>query len=231
MNPHKVTEDFENAVAKYTGAPYCVATTSCTMAIFLSLQWLKSRGELPDVIECPKRTYVSVPMQIVHAGSKISFVDHEWYANYRLDPTPIIDSARYFSSDMYLDGTLTCTSHHWGKTLGLQQGGCILTDDWEAVKWLRKARFDGRTPGVKPKDDEFILGWHAYLSPEIAALGLMKLSLLPKHNMAIPSDDYPDLSKAEVFRPYTVGANHVESGHDKDSRNHPSPSRIVTPAG
>lgn len=238
MNPHKVTEDFEKAVADYTGAPYCVSTTSCTMAIFLCLQWLKSQGKLPDVIDCPRRTYVSVPMQIVHAGSKIAWTDEYWGDRgcYRLGPTDVYDAARWFSSDMFniIDdrfphwNPMVCTSHHWGKTLGLQQAGCILTDNFEAVQWLRKARFDGRTPGVKPKDDEFTLGWHAYLSPEIAALGLMKLSLLPKHNAPLPLDDYPDLSTAAVFRPYTVRANHVESGHANSGHN-PGPSWVVTP--
>ena len=39
MNPHQVTKDFEEAVAQYTGAPYCVAVNSCTNALFLSLMW------------------------------------------------------------------------------------------------------------------------------------------------------------------------------------------------
>ena len=94
---------------------------------------------------------------------------------------------------------MECVSFHWSKILGLQQGGAILHDDPLADKWLRKARFDGRTEGVAPKDDNFILGWHAYLSPEIAALGLVRLSFLPKHNADLPNDDYPDLSKIALF--------------------------------
>ena len=94
-----------------------------------------------------------------------------------------------------------CTSHHWSKTLGLQQGGCILHDDPEAVEWFRKARFDGRTPGVLPKDDIFdSIGYHMYMSPEVAALGLVRLHHLPKHNEPLPNDDYPDLSKIELFK-------------------------------
>jgi len=209
MNAHRVTEEFENAVAKYTGAPYAIATTSCTMAIFLSLQWIKSTGRLPDVIGCPRRTYVSVPMQIVHVGAKIHFQDYVWKGFYRLGPTPIIDSARLFTSGMFVPGSMMCTSHHWGKTLGIQQGGCILTSDSEAAGWLRRARFDGRTPGVPPKFDRFQIGWHAYMSPEVAAEGLMRLSLLPEHNDPLDSDEYPDLSKAEVFQPYMIKANHL----------------------
>jgi len=209
MIAHQITEEFEHAVADYTGAPHVVATTSCTMAIFLSLQWLKASGQLPGIITCPKRTYVSVPMQIVHVGSLIDFQDFTWEGFYRLGPTPVIDSARLFTSDMYVPESLMCTSHHWGKTLGIQQGGCILTSDGEAAYWLKRARFDGRTPGVPPKHDRFMLGWHAYMSPEVAAEGIMRLALLPKYNDPLPNDDYPDLSKAKVFQPYRVGANHL----------------------
>lgn len=200
MNPHKVTADFEDAVAGYTGAPYCVAVNSCTNAIFLSLMWLKKIGELKPLIMCPSRTYVSVPMQILHAGSSVVFDDFEWLGQYQLFPTPVIDSARLFTGGMYKRNSFTCTSHHWSKTLGLQQAGCILHSNPEADKWLRRARFDGRTPGVAPVDDDFeFAGWHMYLAPEIAALGLVRLSFLPKHNEPLPNDTYPDLSKLKIF--------------------------------
>lgn len=73
-------------------------------------------------------------------------------------------------------------------------------DDPDADRWLRRARFDGRTEGVDPKDDDFILGWHCYMSPEIAAEGLVRLSWLPKHNADLPNSDYPDLSKVPLFQ-------------------------------
>lgn len=200
MNPHQVTRDFEAAVAEYTGAPYCVAVNSCTNALFLSLMWLKHIGELPPLISCPSRTYISVPMQIVHAGASPIFMDQDWLGQYRLAPTPVIDSARLFTGGMYKRGTFMCTSHHWSKTLGLQQAGCILHSNAKADAWLRRARFDGRAPGVPPSEDDFsFCGWHMYLAPEISALGLMRLSLLPKHNAPLPNDAYPDLSKMAIF--------------------------------
>jgi hypothetical protein len=45
-----------------------------------------------------------------------------------------------------------------------------------------------------------MLGWHMYMSPEIAAEGLVRLMHLPKHNPDLPNDDYPDLSKIELFK-------------------------------
>lgn len=202
MNPHKVTEDFENAVAEYCGAPYAVAVNSCSNALFLAVWWCRHYGgHALSTVQIPKRTYVSVPMQVQHAGASIEFCDVEWRGLYQLAPLPVWDSARFFSSGMYRSGQFICTSHHWSKTLGIQQGGMILCDDVDAVSWFRRARFDGRTPGVAPAADTFDQpGWHMYMSPEVAAEGLVRLAFLPKHNEPLPNDDYPDLSTAPIFK-------------------------------
>lgn len=213
-NPHAVTEQFEHGVAEYTGAEHAVATTSCTMGIFLALQFLKRNRRLPFVIECPRYTYIGVAQSIIHAGAMIRWTDEEWQENgfYRLRPTPVIDTARWFSRDMFANTfrnyagvpeIMAVTSHHWSKTLGVQQGGCILTDSVEARNWLRMARMDGRTPGVAPSVDMPIIGWHAYLSPEVAATGLMRLSFLPDVNDPLPEPNYADLSTYRCFKPYT----------------------------
>jgi dTDP-4-amino-4,6-dideoxygalactose transaminase len=97
---------------------------------------------------------------------------------------------------------MQCLSFHWTKHLSIGQGGAILLDDPEAAAWLRRARFDGRTEGVAPKDDVFdVIGWHAYMMPRDAAEGLTRLALLPRHNDDLPWSDYPDLSQAPVFQP------------------------------
>jgi dTDP-4-amino-4,6-dideoxygalactose transaminase len=111
------------------------------------------------------------------------------------------DAARRFTTGMHEQGMMECVSFHWSKILGLGQGGAVLLDDWEAYEWLKRARFDGRTEGVPANVDQVRYpSWHAYLSPEVAAHGLMKLSLLPKHNADLPRSDYPDLSTLEAFK-------------------------------
>lgn len=153
-----------------------------------------------ETVEIPKRTYVGVPMSIIHAGGKVTFRDENWTGHYLLYPYPIVDSARRFTSGMYSETWFICVSFHWGKHLGLGQGGAILHDDPKADEWLRRARFDGRREGVAPDEDTFdMLGWHCYMTPETAAEGLVRLSLLPRNNPDLPNDDYPDLSKFEVF--------------------------------
>ena len=195
MSPYNVVRDFEAALCEYTSAKYAVTTTSCTMALLLACAWHKVK-----IVEIPKRTYVSVPMSIIHAGGKVVFRDEDWSGEYQLKPYPIWDAARRFTSGMYGVGDFQCVSFHWRKILGIQQGGAILHDDAKADEWLRRARFDGRREGVEVKDDDIQFpSWHAYMTPETAAQGLVRLALLPEHNDDLENDDYPDLSKMETF--------------------------------
>jgi len=190
-NPFTIVKQFEYDLCEYTGAPYCVTTTSCTMALLLACAYHKVQE-----VEIPRFTYVGVAQSIINAGGKVKFRDEDWLGYYRLEPYPIFDSARWISGGMYgpLSGMMVCLSFHWGKTLGIQQGGAILHDDPVADPVLRKMRFDGRTAGVPPKEDTFIRGWHCYMAPETAALGIIRLGFLPKINMPLPNDPYPDLS-------------------------------------
>ena len=150
-------------------------------------------------------------MSIINAGAWPVFRDDEWRGAYMLDPLPVWDCARLFTENMYIhpgprSGQMQCVSFHASKTLGDSQGGAILHDDQEADEWLRRARFDGRREGVAPKDDtDLMLGWHCYLSPDVAARLLWKLSVLPRHNDPLPwgpgtNSDYPDLSQMECFK-------------------------------
>jgi dTDP-4-amino-4,6-dideoxygalactose transaminase len=208
-NPFDVVRQFEAALCEYTGSRYAVTTSSCTMAILLACavhkQVLCAVGGFnrppPDTISIPKLTYVSVPMSIIHAGYKVEFRDEVWEGEYQLKPFNILDSARRFTSGMFVPNHMHCVSFHWQKICGIQQGGAILHDNPYADKWLRRARFDGRREGVAPKNDDFdMIGWHCYMSPEIAAEGLVRLSFLPKHNADLPNDPYPDLSTMRIFR-------------------------------
>ena len=221
-NPHQVTKDFEAALCEYTGAPYAVAVNSCTMALTLAVAWhLRYRvgghwaagDPYPPVdISIPKRTYVSVPQAIIHAGGWPVFDDRQWLGYYQLSPLPVFDCARWFSESMYdadpplrddggYEGNMLCVSFHASKILGLEQGGAILHDNAEADAWFRRARFDGRAEGVAPKDDTgIIVGWHCYMNPSTAAQGILKLHSLPRHNDPLPNDDYPDLSTLEAFK-------------------------------
>lgn len=199
-DPHAVTRQFEADLCAYTGAKYAVTTTSCTQAILMALAWHRM-GHGWRLCTMPKLSYVGVPAAIKNAGHGVAFRDEDWQGEYLIDPTNVWDSARRFRAGMFRPEMMQCVSFHWSKILGLSQGGAILHDNDEADPWLRRARFDGRTEGVPAKDDDVQYpSWHAYLSPEVAAQGVMKLALLPRYNADLPRSDYPDLSKLKAFQ-------------------------------
>jgi dTDP-4-amino-4,6-dideoxygalactose transaminase len=169
------------------------------MAIQIALAYHAQR--VSGAVIMPRLSYVGVPAAIRNAGFTPRFEHENWQGEYRLQPLSVWDSARRFTSGMFRPGAMQCVSFHWSKILGLSQGGAILHDNDEADAWLRRARFDGRTEGADPKRDQVQYpSWHAYLSPEVAAHGLMKLALLPRHNADLPRSDYPDLSTLEAFK-------------------------------
>lgn len=207
MSPHQVTADFEKALCEYVGSPFAVTTNSCTMSVLLAVayhlnpksQFLPLKERQP--IEMPRPGYISIPQSIIHAGGRPTFRDEDWSGCYQLRPLPVWDFARRFTSGMYIEGQFQCTSFHASKILGLEQGGCIFHDDPVADKWFRRARFDGRTPGVNPKDDVFdMIGWHCYINPSTAAQGILRLYSLAKNNKDLENDDYPSMDTIEVFK-------------------------------
>lgn len=199
-DPHNATREFEAELCRYTGAKYAVTTTSCTMAIQIAAAWFNhARGLL--FVSMPRFSYVGVPAALVNAGHEVFFRDEDWQGEYEIRPLPLWDSARRFTSGMFQPGQMQCVSFHAAKILADSQGGAILHDSPKADAWMRRARFDGRTEGVDPKDDQVTYpSWHAYMSPDVAARLLWKLQGLPKHNPDLPRSDYPDLSLQEAFQ-------------------------------
>jgi dTDP-4-amino-4,6-dideoxygalactose transaminase len=195
MSPYKVTRDLEEALCEYTGSKYAVCVNSCTAALFLAVKWCLF--DSPPLVSIPKRTYISVPQAILHAGGKIQWREERWRGAYQLKPLTVWDCARRFTSGMYQSGTYQCVSFSSSKILGIEQGGAILHDDMHADAWFRKARFDGRTEGKSQLEDNFILGYHLIMLPSIAAQTLLKLYHLPKDNPDLPEIEYPDLSACE----------------------------------
>ena len=200
-NPYKVIQMFEEEMAHYTGAPYAVSLNSCTNAIFLCCKYFNIQDK--DVA-IPKRTYLSVPQSIQQAGGKLVFEDIEWEGIYQLKPFPIYDAAKRLTSKMYIPGTFMCLSFHIKKHLKIGKGGMILTDDKEAIKWLKARRYEGRTDGVRYHEDQIDEeGWNMYMTPEQAVRGLMLMQNYPEHVPDIPEDPpYRDLTEFELFGEY-----------------------------
>lgn len=193
---YKIVEEFEKAIAEYAGSKYAVAVESCTAAIFLSCVYRKVGR-----VTIPKFTYPSVPASIIHAGGRVRFHDLPWKGTYDLFPYDIIDGALRFKRGMYKGG-LHCLSFHAKKLLPIGRGGMILTDDEKAHQWLIRARFDGRTQGVKLSEDDLILGYNMYLTPEQAARGLQIFDMIKGRELEdldSTKQDYPNLSKFKIY--------------------------------
>lgn len=205
---HKITADFEQAICDYTGAPYCVAVDNQSNALFLALKYSKIEGR--EVI-IPKHTYPSVPCEIIHAGGKVYFADSSPILKgaYQIDRTHVWDSALRFTADMYRKYSFMCLSFTGPyKHLKLSKGGAILTDNEDAYKWFKKARFSGRDECSYHNDDfdrNPVVGWNFYLLPEIAARGLQLMQQFynadgsKKHNEDLELA-YPDLSKFKLWK-------------------------------
>jgi dTDP-4-amino-4,6-dideoxygalactose transaminase len=195
-NPYKIVQMFEEEIAEYTGAPFAVAVDSCTNALFLCCKHLN----VQEVI-IPKKTYLSVPMSIIHSGGKVTFEDRKWSGVYQLKPYPIYDAAKRFTSGMYIPGSFMCISFHIKKTLPLGKGGMILTDNYEAVQWFRKARYEGRSEVNYKEDSIEMLGWNMYMTPQQASHGLALMQNYPEHVPDLGENNgYRDLTKFPVFK-------------------------------
>lgn len=202
MSAYDVVKMFEEAVAEFTGAPYAVSVDSCTNALFLSLKYDKSILQNHKLIVIPKRTYLSVPQAIIHAGGSLAFDDRKWEGTYDLIGSNVVDSAKRFRADMYVPGKMMCLSFHYKKHLKIGKGGMVLTDDKDAADWIKKARYEGRSEGVPyHQDDIDMLGWNMYMTPEQAARGLALLQNHPRDAKDIPENPpYRDLTEFSVFK-------------------------------
>lgn len=190
---YEVVWEFERQVAAFAGSKYGVATDSCTSAIFLCCKYLKV-----EEVVLPSRTYISVPAAVIHAGGRVAFKNIQWTGLYRLHPYPISDSALRFRRGMYVGG-FHCVSFQMKKLLPIGRGGMILTDDDEAVEWLRKARANGRDTSVPYSEDLVdVLGWNMAMTPEQAARGLQLLESVSDH-LQDQHQNYPDLRRMPVF--------------------------------
>ncbi len=200
-DPWDTVTIFENKLAEYAGSKYAICVDSCSNAMFLCMKYLHVSNQ---TITLPSHTYASTPMQCIHAGNYIRFVETEWSGEYELGNTTIIDAATRFRKGMYRPSSYYCVSFHHRKTLKIGRGGVILTDDAEFVKWCRPMIYDGRHKYVMHDVDDYeCIGYHMYMTPEEAAIGLLKLETIGDDNPDTGSNlTYKDLRKQQVFLPY-----------------------------
>lgn len=214
-NPYEVVKMFEEEVAEYTSAPYAVAVDSCTNALFLCLTYFKHIGKICPYMDTgsdnqlvkeviiPSKTYLSVPMSIIHAGFEVVFDEemNDWGGIYQLKPYPLYDASKRLTHDMYIPDNFMCLSFHIKKTLSIGKGGMILTDNKDAVEWFKRARYEGRSEKNYKDDNIQMLGWNMYMTPQQASHGL---ALMQVYFKDVPDLDefngYKDLRTNNIFK-------------------------------
>ncbi len=197
MTPdHNTVTLFEQKIAAFFGAPYAVAVDSCTHGLELCLRYTKAEN-----IGSPKQTYLSIPMLANKLKANLFWMPLQWSDYYYLTEN-IIDAAVLWEEDSYCRGGFMCISFQYQKHLSLGRGGMILCPDEESAKQLKKMSYDGRLLGIPWREQNIdTMGYHYYMTPETAQLGLDKL------DKAIATEprkwsylDYPDLTQMDVFK-------------------------------
>ena len=166
----QVIADFEKEIAKFFGAPYAVAVDCCTHGLELSLR-LKGVNK----IRVPKHTYLSVPMLASKLNIEMEWTDEKWQDYYYLADN-IIDAAVLWRPGSYVPGSYMSVSFQFRKHLSLGRGGVILFDNEKDFDTLKRMSYDGRSPDLPWAQQNIkTIGYHYYMTPETAELGLKKL--------------------------------------------------------
>lgn len=204
----ETVKEFENKVANFFRAPYAVAVDSCTHGIELCL-----RLQHLSYINVPARTYISIPFLANKLKIQLNWVDINWQDKYKLntDFKPIYDAAVMWEENSYIPGSFMCLSFQFQKHLSLGRGGMILCDDAHDALQLKKMSYDGRDPNIPWRDQNISsMGYHYYITPETAQLGLDKLDAAIR---ATPKQwvvsDWPDLRNMDIFK----SGNYVVDPH------------------
>ena len=192
----KIIEKFEDEVANFFGAPYAVAVDCCTHGLELCL--IKNNIKK---ISVPKRTYISVPLLSKKLNIKLEWKEDEWSDYYYITDN-IIDAAVLWNAKSYIPNTYMCVSFQYRKHLSLGRGGIILFDKEEDYENLKKMSYDGRSPNSPWMEQNIkTIGYHYYMTPETAQLGLDKLEgAINKQPKKWKYKEWPDLTKMTVFK-------------------------------
>ena len=187
---------FEEEIAKFFGSPYAIAVDSCTHGIELSLRYNNVKS-----IMVPKHTYISIPFLSTKLNLGLNWTDQKWKDFYYVSYS-VIDAAVLWKPNSYVPNTFMSISFQYQKHLSLGRGGMILTDNKDAAIQLKKMSYDGRLPNTPWREQNIdTIGYHYYMTPETAQMGLDKLSTaITTQSRQWDINDWPDLTKMEIFK-------------------------------
>ena len=191
-----VVEEFEKEISNFFGSNYAVAVDCCTHALELCLLYTRAKK-----ISVPHHTYISIPFLSNKLNIDLEWKDSEWEKFYYLTDK-VVDAAVLWEKDSYIPETFMCISFQFKKHLSLGRGGVILVNNKEAAIHLKKMSYDGREPHIPWGTQNInMYGYHYYMTPETAALGLKKLpEAIARKPKIWTVSDWPNLTEMEIFK-------------------------------
>ena len=141
-----IVEEFESNFRDYVGAKYSCTVNNATNAIFLAMLNKNTTVKVPSMIP------PVVCNAILTSGNKISFTDDvKWVGNsyilHKFKDYKIIDSAQKVDLNQFKkeanDNDLMIFSFYPTKPIGSSDGGIIVSNDKEKIKWFKEATMNG----------------------------------------------------------------------------------------
>ena len=137
---------FESKFCEYVGAKYACTVSSATNAIFLTML------NKQQIVNIPSMIPPVVANAIITAGNYINFTDNvDWvgdsYVLHKFDDYKIIDSAQKVDKNQFQkeanDEDLMIFSFYPTKPVGSSDGGIIVSNDYDKIKWFKEASMNG----------------------------------------------------------------------------------------
>lgn len=171
INKAEAVEDFEKAIAEFTGAKGVVCVDRIEHAIQLGL--LFDRPKMYATI--PEQTDLSVAMILNQLGIEYMFTEDEWEKEHRIQGSVV------YRSDDFSEGMFETENPNQRKILCVSlealgiHGAAILTNVKEVHNWMKLAANGGIDPVSPDKATELNLGYYYQLRPADAVAGMAKL--------------------------------------------------------
>jgi perosamine synthetase len=218
--------EFEKEWAKFTGAKYAVATSSCTASLDIACRLIK----LPNPVKVSAFTFISSALAPLNAGYKVKFIDinekslctpkadiQVMYAGNQFGKGKIYDMAH--SGGVKHKGKISCWSFHAVKNLPTGDGGMItmnskkLYEKAKALSWcgINKSTFERSGKKYNWDYDITEQGLKAHMNDLTAIIGLEKLKTLREENAyrKLLAETYEQYLPKWIKRPFRSSSWHL----------------------
>jgi len=180
----KIVQEFESVILDYVGAKYAVTFNSATSAIFLSLLGKNTTITIPSIIP------PVVLNAILTSGNKYKFSDNiEWvgdsYILHEFNDYKIIDSAQKIERNQFInecnDNDLMIFSFYPTKPIGSCDGGMIVSNDFDKIKYLKELSLNGMSYSKNNWERKINFpGYKMYMNSIQADIALRNFHSLPE---------------------------------------------------